>query len=150
MTKNEWTTAGFDEMSWHDAPFYGFKLIEIDAETCAVDMAFDIDFTLHGFRSDDGAFGFVVAHGSLCFCTVSGLRFDLDYTAPPAGMCPFSIAGIERKPLTFPTGYQSFDRVIDINWPRGRIAFESPGFIQTLVGPVHEQDSQSLDARLRL
>ena len=87
---------------------------------------------------------FAVAQASLRFHEVSDLRFSLDYKAPIAGMCPFSLAGIERRVITYPTGAQSFEWELDINWPTGKIEFEAPGFTQLLVGPVHTQPGQSL------
>src|SRR3954470_11103808 len=50
-------------------------------------------------------------------------------------MAPFTIAGIERDALTYPTGYASFRWRLSVNSPSGLITFESPGFTQTLRRP---------------
>ena len=78
-----------------------------------------------------------------------GMKFEIDYTTPTAGMCPFSIDGIERKPLEFSTGYKSFFWRIPINWPRGFIEFEAPGFTQTVLGKPFVQGEQSLSSEKR-
>jgi hypothetical protein len=75
---------------------------------------------------------------------VFGLKINIDYKIPTAGMSPFSIDGIEREKLEFPTGYSSFRWRIPINWPSGLLEFEAPSFTQILVGKPCEQPSQAL------
>jgi hypothetical protein len=143
MDKMEWSTSDFDAMSWHDVHCYGFRLADQDPDRGTADIIFDIDYILEWTNVGQGL-TFAVAQASLRFHEASDLRLSLDYKVPTAGMCPFSLAGIERRRIIYPTGAQSFEWELDINWPIGRIAFEAPRFTQVLVGPIHRQAGQSL------
>jgi hypothetical protein len=143
MYKSQWSTADFDAMSWHDVHVYGFRLADRNPHHGTADLIFDVDYILEWITVGQG-FTFAVAQASLRFHQASGLRFSLDYKAPTAAMCPFSLAGIERRTITYPTGAQSFEWELEVNWPTGKIEFEAPGFTQVLVGPIHRQPEQSL------
>jgi hypothetical protein len=144
MYKKQWGVSDFDTMSWHDNHVYGFRLVDENPDGGTADIVFDIDYILEWIAAGTG-FEFVIAQASLQFHEVFGLRFSLDYRGPTAGMCSFSLAGIERRIVTYPTGVQSFEWEIDINWPTGKIEFEAPRFTQLLVGPIHRRPVQSLD-----
>ena len=138
MYKTQWVTSDFDAMSWHDVHVHGFRLANEIPDHGTADIIFDIDYILEWINEDKG-FSFAIAQASLRFHEASDLRISLDYKGPTAGMSPFSLAGIDRRPITYPAGAQSFEWKIDINWPTGKIEFEAPGFTQALVGPIHRQ-----------
>jgi hypothetical protein len=143
MYKDQWSTSDFDTMSWHDNHVYGFRLVNENPDEGTADVIFDIDYILEWINVDH-QFRFIVAQASLRFHMVSHLRLSLDYRGPTAAMGPFSFADIERRGVTYPTGFQSFQWEIDINWPTGKIEFEAPSFTQVLVGPIHRRPQQSL------
>jgi hypothetical protein len=122
-----WTTADFDEMSWHDCRVYAFRLHE-PGDFGAADVEFDIDFIVEWLCHSDRPWEFRVAPATLTFHDVFGLRVELDYAAPGAGMTPFSLAGVERQAAMDAT--TSWRMVV--NWPSGLITFQSPGFTQVL------------------
>jgi hypothetical protein len=84
----------------------------------------------------------------LTFPDVFGLNFTPDYTAVSAGMCPFSIHGINRveEPRE---RYTAIVWTIAINWPKGEITFEASGFVQETAGESVICDGQRLPAELR-
>lgn len=143
MNKRQWTTSDFDTMSWHDVHVHGFRLAAENPDEGTADIVFDIDYILEWTNTGQD-FTFSVAQASLRFHEASDLRFSLDYKGPTAGMCPFSLAGIERRQIIYPTGAQSFGWKIDINWPLGKIEFDAPRFTQDIVGPIHRQPGQGL------
>lgn len=108
-----------------------------------------IDYILRWEKSD-GAFLFTVCQAVLRFHKVFNFKMSLDYASPTAGMCPFSIDGIEREPLQCQTGFKSYRWRIAINWPQGKLEFEAPDFTQTLIGSPSVQHSQSLPADERI
>jgi hypothetical protein len=144
----KWSTEDFDGMSWHDVHVHGFRLVENAGDTGSAELFLDIDYILEWHKTGSG-FEFVVAQATLQFHEVFGLKFVLDYATPTAGMCAFSIDGIQRESVTYPTGYTSFNWRLEINWPNGCMEFSSPGFSQWLTGPRHVQPGQSLDASQR-
>ena len=149
MKKNgPWNTDDFDLMSWHDVHVHGFKLIDFDDDEGAADLLLDIDYILN-WEQTDNEFMFTVCRAELRFHKVFGMKFELDYETPKAGMCPFSIDGIERKPLEFSTGYKSFYWRIPISWPRGFIEFQAPSFNQIMVGEPFLQKDQLLSSEKR-
>lgn len=143
-----WNTDDFDLMSWHDAHVHGFKLVDFDDVAGASDLLMDIDYILN-WEKVDNEFMFMVCRSELRFHKVFGMKFVLDYATPTAGMCPFSIDGIEREQLAFPTGYKSFSWRIPINWPNGLIEFQAPGFHQVMVGKLFIQRDQVLSPEKR-
>lgn len=135
-----WTTADFEALSWHDVHVYGFRLENFKDDNGSADLVLDIDYILKWEKAEkENTFLFTVCRAELRFHDVFGLKFSLDYSTPQAGMCPFSIDGIEREVERFPTGYQSFRWRLPINWPKGSIEFRAPSFTQTLVGTPQVQ-----------
>ena len=141
-----WYTEDFDSLSWHDAHLYGFRLESFDSEEGAADLIIDMDYILKWDCSGDRPL-FTVCKAELIFHKVFGLKINLDYSTPAAGMCPFAIDGIEREPLVFPTGGRSFRWKIPVNWPEGSLCFEAPEFTLTLVEDPVIQTNQWLSQR---
>ncbi|MCL2297917.1 MAG: hypothetical protein FWC38_03800 [Proteobacteria bacterium] len=135
-------------MSWHDVHVHGFRLASFNEAESTADLVFDIDYILE-WKQDGCVFTFVVCPATLCFKDAFDLQFSLDYAKPTAGMCPFSINRIRREQIEFPTGYKSYQWVIEIDWPNGEICFQSPGFIQTLTGSPKSVAEQWLSSELR-
>lgn len=134
MTENsKWTMADFESLSWHDCHVYGFGLEEREHGTA--ELSFDLDFIVEWLCRTDRSAEFRVAPATLTFQEVFGLRVELDYASVTAAMCPFSLDGIERESATVATGHSSFRWRLPVNWPRGLITFESPGFTQVLRQP---------------
>ena len=146
--RSEWGTEDFDDMSWHDTHVHGLRLTEFDPDNGTAELILDIDYILE-WLDNDGAFSFVVSQASLQFHQIFGLQLSLDYAKPSAGMCPFRLAGIEREYVTYSTGHIACKWRLDVEWPTGQIAFESPGFTQRLVGQPYTQPSQSLEPSQR-
>ena len=138
--KDRWSTEDFDEMSWHDVHVHALRIVKNDEDTGTADIVFDIDYILE-WRQDGGSFKFVVARAELKFHEASDLKLALDYVENSAGMCAFSIDGIERQSITFPNGYTSYRWRMEVNWPSGFVEFQSPGFTQLIVGQHHVQGS---------
>jgi hypothetical protein len=141
--RGPWTTDDFDALSWHDAHVHGWRFQAYCDEEGAADLVLDIDFILQWHEAGE-CFEFTIAPATLRFHNVFGLRFSIDYAGPSAGMCPFSIDGIERELLTFPTGHVSYNWRLPIQWPRGELTFQSPGFTQTLAGAPRRSRGQWL------
>lgn len=138
-----WKTDDFDAMSWHDVNVHGFRLEAFSEDAGCADLVLDIDYLLE-WISTDGGFEFKVAPAELRFHEVFGLRFELDYSTGSAGMCPFSIDGIVREAVTFPTGHASFRWTMPVNWPSGSLRFEAPRFTMSLTGPLRVQNGQAI------
>jgi len=135
---------------WHNTHIHDFHLNTFDPEQGTANLEFDLDYILKWDQdSPKNKLLFTVCRAELIFHHVPGLKFLLDYTAFTAGMSPFSISGIEREPLTFPTGYTSFRWFIPINWPSGEIQFEAPSFTLRLVGKPVVQSGQFLSEKQR-
>ena len=137
-----WTADDFDEMSWHDVHVHGFRFDTFKDDNGSADLVLDIDYILKWEKSGNG-FLFTVCRADLRFHEVFGLKLELDYATPTAGMCPFSLAGLEREIVKFPTGYQSYKWRLPINWPKGSLEFQAPGFTQVLTGTPHVQPNQA-------
>ncbi|TWU48702.1 hypothetical protein Poly51_46030 [Rubripirellula tenax] len=139
-----WTETDFDSLGWHDIHVHGFRIVE--GEHGVGDLWLDLDYILEWVppAAKGGAFRFRIAPASLVFRDVTSLRLALDYATPTASMGPFSLDGIEREPISFDNGCNSFRWAINVNWPDGEMTFESPGFTQTLSGPIIESDAQYL------
>lgn len=146
---HRWTTADFDHLSWHDCHVHGFRLRNVKKEYGSADLELDIDFLLEWLLQPDRTYRFRIAPATLTFHDVFGLRVRLDYATPTAGMTPFSLAGVEREPVTYPTGFTSYRWRLPINWPSGEISFEGPGFTQVLRGEPRLNNSQCLAASER-
>lgn len=139
--QTEWTNADFETLSWHDCHVYGFTLEE--GEYGTAELAFDLDFIVEWLCHPGPPWRFRVAPATLTFHKVFGLRFELDYATPGAGMTPFSLAGVERED-GYPGASPSVRWRLPINWPSGMITFESPGFTQRLRRPPILVDRQRL------
>ncbi|QTR46304.1 hypothetical protein J9253_20425 [Thiothrix litoralis] len=148
MSKKIWYTSDFESLSWHDVHIHGFKLDSFVPDQGVADLLFDIDYILK-WENINNELLFTVCRATLRFHQIFGMRFMLDYATPTAGMCPFSIDGIERRPSKLSTDSESFQWSIKVNWPQGHIEFDSPGFTQTLVGTPIVQSSQSLSSEQR-
>lgn len=143
-----WTIDDFEAMSWHDVHVHGFRLDSLDSDLGVADLVLDIDFILE-WKELDGKFEFEIAQADLRFHKVFNLKLTLDYLTPTAGMCPFSIAHIERETIKYPDGTGCFRWHIPINWPNGALEFEALGFTQTLTGEIYVQSGQWLEAGQR-
>ncbi len=143
-----WGTEDFDAMSWHDVNVHGFHLENFNEKEGDADLLFDIDYILHWQKSGNG-FLFTVCRAELRFHKTFGLKFELNYAAPSAGMCPFSVAGIEREVLQFANGHKTYCWRMPINWPQGLVEFQAPSFTQTLIGEPHVQSQQFLSPSKR-
>lgn len=128
-----WNIDDFDALAWHDVHVHGFRLTSFNENLGSADLVLDIDYILRWEPLDDG-FQFTLCPAELVFQGVFGLKVELDYAAPSAGMCPFSIHAIEREALTFPDGSPSFRWHIPVNWPDGFLEFAATSFTLTLVG----------------
>lgn len=145
----KWTTADFNGLSWHDCHIHGFRFCEVNEEHGTVELEFDIDFIVEWIAQANGPLRFRIAPATITFHHVFGLRVNLDYASPTAGMTPFSIDGIHREPLSYPTGYTSFRWRLPVNWPSGEIGFDSSGFTQILRREPVVHVSQCLPAHQR-
>ncbi len=144
MHLGPWRTEDFDSLSWHDVHVHGLRFASFKVEEGSTELVLDIDFILKWEDSAQGIL-FTLCPAELTFHDVFGLKLELDYVANSAGMCPFSIDGIQREPLESPNGFKSFRWRLPINWPRGALEFEAPGFTQSLIGkPVVKAGLQSL------
>jgi hypothetical protein len=143
-----WATEHFDQLSWHDVHVHGFAMAAFNAQNGTCDLLLDIDYILRWDKKDNG-YSFRVCRAELRFESVFGLKLELDYSSASAGMCPFSLSGIERELVSYPTGHSSYKWRLPVNWPPGLISFESPGFKQRLVGQPQEQSNQWLGPESR-
>jgi hypothetical protein len=148
-SRSSWSTDDFDAMSWHDVHVHGLRIIENEGDDGSAELLLDIDYILEWIKSEEG-FSFVVAQATLQFHKAFGLKLSVDYATPSAGMCAFSLAGIERELVTYPTGHTSFKWSMAINWPSGSIEFEAPGFTQRICGQPVRQSGQWLAPAQRI
>src|SRR5882757_2142473 len=102
-----WTNDDFDALGWHDVHVHGVRLEAFKEENGSADLILDIDYILKWEKSGQG-FLFTVCRADLQFHNVFGLRLTLDYATPTAGMCAFSLEGIEREAAVSPPGYQLY------------------------------------------
>ncbi len=141
------TTADFPILGWHDCPVHALWIVEGDDNTGTGELILDLDYILEWINRGD-VFHFRIAPAVLRFHEVSDLRIELDYSGWAFG--PFPLDGIEREPVTCPNGHTSFRWILYVNWPGGRISFDSPGFTQRLTGPAIVVDRQALRASERI
>jgi hypothetical protein len=130
MPTRQWSTADFDQMSWHDCHVHGLRITE--GEHGAGELEFDLDYILE-WRCEQEDYSFVVAPAILRFHQVTDLRVAIDWSAPSAALGPFSLEGIERRSQPHPR-YTATVWNLQINGPRGSIQFESRGFTQSTWG----------------
>ena len=139
-----WTSDDFEAMSWHDVHIHGFRFDSYKEANGSADLVLDLDYILKWEKSGN-TFLFTICRADLRFHAVFGLKFSLDYATVTAGMCPFSVGGIEREIVKSSTGHQSYKWRLPINCPKGLLEFEAPGFTQVLTGaPRVKSDRQSL------
>jgi hypothetical protein len=144
-----WHTEDFSALSWHDVHVHGIRFASFSEHNRSADLALDIDYILKWERSASQLL-FTICRAELVFHDTVGLKMELDYLSPAAGMCPFAIDGIQREPLDLSTERKSFRWHIDINWPDGTLEFEASGFTQTLLGsPIVKVGVQSLSSEER-
>jgi hypothetical protein len=143
MDLGPWKTEDFEALSWHDVHIHGVRFAAFNEVEGAADLVLDIDYILKREQVEQG-FRFTVCQAELRFYDAFGLKLELDYRTPSAGMCPLSIDGITREPLESPNGAKSFRWCIPINWPQGNLEFEAPSFTLTLVGKPVTGASQCL------
>lgn len=128
-----WTDADFDSLSWHDNHVHGLGVSEGQYESG--ELVLDLDFIVEWIGCDTGRVQFRIAPASLTFHEVTHLKIQLDYCSASAAMCPFSIAGIERRRETREK-YTATVWKIPVNWPTERF-------------PLRQLVSHSVCARLR-
>ncbi len=123
----------FDSHRWHDNAIHAFRIEEGPDGRGGV-LILDIDFIVEWLPPNEGdAYSFRVAPADLRFDDVDDLVIDIDYTVPPAALCPLVIGEIQREAITFPGGRSSFAWTIQIHWPKDSvIRFTSPSLTQTL------------------
>jgi hypothetical protein len=96
--RGPWGTEDFEALSWHDVRIHGVRLERFNEDEGSAELVLDIDYILKWEKSDN-SFLFTVCQAILRFHSVFNLKFELNYAAPSAGMCPFSVSGIEREVL---------------------------------------------------
>jgi hypothetical protein len=144
-----WTDADFEDMSWHDNHVHGLHLRA--REDGAGELDLDLDYIVEWLCAEDGSCEFRLAPATLTFREVTDLRIELDYQAVSAALVPFSIDGIRREGGTLAA--ESMRRwTVNLNWPRGTLAFRANGFTQRLRGALRISGEQCLghDERKRL
>lgn len=99
-----WTNQDYESLYWHDVHIHGFHLDAFNDENGTADLILDIDYILRWGKEKEKLL-FTVCQAVLRFHEVFGLQVSLDYVTPTAGLCPFSLADIERKSLEFSNGY---------------------------------------------
>jgi len=137
--KEHWCTDDFPELSWHDVHVHGWRLESFNEDEGAADLVLDIDYIVAWPDLATSSI-FLLAPANLRFMRVFGLKAEIDFLSPSAGMTPMSIHGITRELLSYPTGFQTFRWDILLNWPRGSFVFEAPAFEQTLTQPPRAKD----------
>jgi hypothetical protein len=136
-----WTDADFEDMSWHDNHVHGFQIRSGDYGAGELDL--DLDYIVEWLCAEDGSYEFRLAPATLTFREVTELRIELDYQGVSAGLVPFSIDGISREDGVVAT--ESPRRwTVNLNWPRGLLAFRASGFTQRLRAPLRVSGEQCL------
>ena len=116
---------------------------KFDSECRTAEIEFDLDFIVE-WRCEDGICRIRDAPATLTFYDVFGLRIEIDYAGPTAGMTPFSLDGIYREPVSYSTDDPPYFRWrLPINWPAGEITFQSSGFSQVLKREPIETEEKS-------
>jgi len=143
-----WGIDDFDSLLWHDVHVHGMRFAAFSEVHGSAELVLDVDYILKWEQAGNG-FQFTVCPAELVFHGAFGLKFELDYATPSAGMCPFSIDGIERTPFKLPSGASTYRWRIPINWPSGSLEFDAETFTLTLVGTPTVQSAQSLPPEKR-
>jgi hypothetical protein len=145
--RDSWTEAHFDEMSWHDNHVHGLRVVE--GEHGAGELVLDLDYILEWLCGDSGVCQFNIVPAELRFKDGTSLRVHIDYGVVSAAIGPFSIHAIERREEVRER-YTAVCWTIALNWPRGEITFEAPGFEQRPWGKVVSSSEQVLQPQERV
>ena len=140
--RSEWTTEDYDAVSFHDSHIHGWRIAAGEEPEGALTL--DIDYIVEWLQPGEDSFGWRIAPATLAFGRVLGLRLEIDYAAGPAAMTPCSIAEIGRERVAGPLDPPWYRWWIRLNWPEGRIAFESTGFWMRLRKGPAAYDHQCL------
>ena len=91
----------------------------------------------------------VASTAAMVFLCIAAFIWLADrYDAVTAGLVPFSIDGISRE--AGPVATESLRRwTVNLNWPRGLLAFRASGFTQRLRAPLRVSGEQCLEAAER-
>ena len=142
MTTYTWSTAQFDEMSWHDNHVHALRVVQ--GEYGPGKLVLDLDYILEWVACEGGRPQFRILPARLMFLEVYDLRVRLDYATPTAALAPFSIHAIERQ-----TQVREHHEVevwtIRLSWPDGEISFVADGFEQRGVAPPILCEEQCLE-----
>lgn len=133
--------------AWHDNHIHGFSIRE--GEYGAGSLVLDIDHITEWLPPKDGFFSFKLAPAYLVFHEISDLVIAIDYAGLPAAIQPLSIGKIERQEVVHENGFTYLQWRIEINWPRGEIAFKGVGFSLELRAEPVESSSQVFSAEER-
>ena len=144
--KLRWTEKDFGEMSWHDNCVHALRIVE--GEHGGGELILDLDYILR-WDCSKTICEFEIAPAELRFEEVRGLRVNLDYAGPSAGLAPFSLDRIEREPIEYVSGFRSFKWIVKVSWPTGEIGFEASKFRQEIQGDSVITTSQCLSAAER-
>jgi hypothetical protein len=140
-----WHTQDFDSLSWHDNHVHALRIEQ--GEWGAGTLILDIDYIEKWLKSGDRCrFSIVPAH--LKFLDVTDLVINLDYRSASAGLTPFSIHDIVRR-IEQRERYIAQLWTIEVNWPIGKLEFESMGFEQTALCDAIVSDVQLLEPSQR-
>lgn len=137
----------YNPNAWHDNHIHGFSIRE--GENGAGSLVLDIDHITEWLPPKDGLFSFKLAPAYLVFHEISDLVIAIDYAGLPAAIQPLSIGKIERQEMADENGYMYMQWRIEINWPRGAIAFKGRGFSLELRAEPVESSSQVFSAEER-
>ncbi len=117
-------------MSWHDCHVHALRIIE--SEQGNGELELDLDYILE-WKPEGESFSFRLVPVTLRFHEVFGLRVTLDWATPTAGMCPFSLSGVEKRTEDRGRYIATLWR-LPLNWPTGSIEFEAASFTQVAWG----------------
>ena len=145
--KTTWTAADFDDLSWHDDHVHALRIIE--GEHGSGELVLDLDHIVEWLEPSDGQCRFLLAPATLTFHDITDLRITIDYASPTAAIAPMSIGEIAREPLVYPNGHRTFRWRVLVNWPAGKLTFQSPGFTQVLRAQPVVTEKQRFDPKER-
>ena len=138
-------TNEFESTYWHDNAIHAIRIV--DGSEGNSKLVLDIDFIAEWLPPQEGAFRFMIAPADLTFYEVSELVMAIDYKKATAGVQPMVIHEIKRTPVSYPSGYTSYQWSIEINWPPdGVISFIASHLSQELRKSAILSESQCLEA----
>lgn len=131
---NTWGDTDFEKMSWHDCIIHS---ISFPSDNLLLKL--DIDYILEWkLIKQTNLYQFKVAPALLVFKNVLGLKIDLDFEQ----YIGLYINNITRKNKQLCPDNESYDWDYEIETDRGKIVFNSSGFIQTLKAEPQTGNSQ--------